>query len=146
MSTIRNLAIKLLDDGHGINSEAWGALQELLHISGCDDVIEAVDSIDGRYYLDEGKFKPEDSDDIVFKLLIEDLDSGVDRAIEVKRCDNSVTIGIEGCGLLEMQTGCTEIMYLEVASGEPTLMVWDDINSADPQTILLENALEKNRK
>jgi hypothetical protein len=45
-----------------------------------------------------------------------------------------------------MQTGCTEIMYLEVASGEPTLMVWDDINSADPQTILLENALEKNRK
>jgi hypothetical protein len=48
----RNFAIDLLDDEHGINSQAWKTLAEMLEDNGHDDIVNLVHAIDGRFYLD----------------------------------------------------------------------------------------------
>lgn len=47
----RNFAIELLDDEHGINSSAWDTLADMLDDNGDSDIIDAVKSTEGRWYL-----------------------------------------------------------------------------------------------
>ena len=51
---MRKLAIALLDDDDGINSDAWDILRLILIGEGHDDIIDAVKAQDGRFYLPEG--------------------------------------------------------------------------------------------
>jgi hypothetical protein len=48
---LRNFALALLDDEQGINSEAWDTLRDLLYDDEQNDIVEAVQSQDGRFYL-----------------------------------------------------------------------------------------------
>lgn len=50
---IRDLALELLDDDQGISAEAWKILQVMLEESGNGDIIEAVETADGRFFIDE---------------------------------------------------------------------------------------------
>ena len=51
---IRKFALKLLDDEHGINKEAYLLLSVILVDSGNEDILEHVDITDnGRAYLGE---------------------------------------------------------------------------------------------
>ena len=49
--TLRNLAIDLLDDEHGINSQAWKILADMLYDTDAIDILDAVEATDGRYYI-----------------------------------------------------------------------------------------------
>ena len=49
----RQFAIDLLDDEHGINKQAFEFLADLLADTGNGDIVEAVESAEGRYYLPE---------------------------------------------------------------------------------------------
>lgn len=48
---LRDFAITLLDDDHGINSEAWDALNHMLYDNGDIDIIATVQVVEGRYLL-----------------------------------------------------------------------------------------------
>ena len=48
---VREFTIRLLDDDEGINEQAWELLQQILHENGEDDIVDWVDSADGRFYL-----------------------------------------------------------------------------------------------
>lgn len=48
---VRNLAIALLDDNDGINSEAMNHLRPLLEEYGHTDVLEVLMCTDDRYYV-----------------------------------------------------------------------------------------------
>ena len=49
---IRDLALALLNDDHGINAGAWRLLREMLRATGvCGDIISAVKAQDDRYFL-----------------------------------------------------------------------------------------------
>lgn len=48
---LRNFAIALLDDEHGINSEAWDSLRDMLDDNEDNDILDAVKCTEGRYYL-----------------------------------------------------------------------------------------------
>lgn len=50
---IRQLAILLLDDENGINSEAYEALASILHETGNQDILDAVEANNGRYWIGE---------------------------------------------------------------------------------------------
>ena len=50
---MRKLALLLLDDEHGINEKAYEELAAALVDSGNEDVLQAVDGADGRYYIGE---------------------------------------------------------------------------------------------
>lgn len=52
--SIRNFAIKALDDGYGITEDAKGELYELLKDTDNSDIFEQIDITDGRMYLPEG--------------------------------------------------------------------------------------------
>ena len=52
----RKFLITLLDDENGINKDAYFELEGLLADSaehGCDDIMNMVQSADGRFYLPE---------------------------------------------------------------------------------------------
>lgn len=49
----RQFAIDLLHDEHGINNEAMKFLSGLLEDTGNGDILDAVESSEGRYYLPE---------------------------------------------------------------------------------------------
>lgn len=49
----RQFAIDLLKDEHGINGEAFKFLAGLLEDTGNEDLVEAVESTEGRFYLPE---------------------------------------------------------------------------------------------
>jgi hypothetical protein len=40
-----------LDDEHGINSQAWNTLADILYDYDCQDIVDAVKATEGRYYL-----------------------------------------------------------------------------------------------
>lgn len=48
---LRNLALAILDDEHGINSQAWETLADMLDDDGQSDIVEAVRATEGRFYL-----------------------------------------------------------------------------------------------
>ncbi len=48
---VRNLALDLLDDEHGINRQAYKSLADWLDDEGCSDIVDAVDACEGRYYI-----------------------------------------------------------------------------------------------
>ena len=50
---LRNLAMELLDDEHGITQEAWEILFQMLERNGDQDIIDAVTGSEGRVYLRE---------------------------------------------------------------------------------------------
>lgn len=50
---LRNFALALLDDEHGINKEAFDCLSDMLYDDEQEDVIDAVDATEGRFYLTE---------------------------------------------------------------------------------------------
>lgn len=50
---IRDLAINLLDDEHGINADAYETLKNADKNLDCTDIFAAVDSANGRYFLNE---------------------------------------------------------------------------------------------
>lgn len=50
---IRVLAINLLDDEHGINEDGFDSLTSLCHETSNQDILDAVESSNGRYYLGE---------------------------------------------------------------------------------------------
>jgi hypothetical protein len=50
---IRDLALALLDDDNGISEEAWAILQEMLEESGNGDIMDAIDSAEGRFFISE---------------------------------------------------------------------------------------------
>ena len=50
---IRLLAILLLDDEQGINSEAYEALASMLHETGNQDILDVVECKGGRYWIGE---------------------------------------------------------------------------------------------
>lgn len=50
---IRTLAIALLDDENGINSEGYEALASLLHETNNTDILDAVEAQGGRYFIYE---------------------------------------------------------------------------------------------
>ena len=50
---VRNLAIELLDDGHGINEPAFLELHKLLVLTENEDVAKAVVADGGRYFIGE---------------------------------------------------------------------------------------------
>jgi hypothetical protein len=53
---MRELAIALLDDEHGISEHAWDVLQMLLEAGDDDfsDIINNVKAVQGRWILPEG--------------------------------------------------------------------------------------------
>jgi hypothetical protein len=55
MPTLRELALELLDDPHGITQEAWAVLYALLEASDdeYEDIAKAVDGSEGRVFLGE---------------------------------------------------------------------------------------------
>jgi len=53
MKNLRTLAILLLDDENGINSEAYFLLEPMLHETGNQDILDVVECQHGRYYLGE---------------------------------------------------------------------------------------------
>lgn len=56
MSDIREFAIAVLDDEHGINTEAYDKLKVLLLMDEAGDnkdIINLVDTQDGRFFLHE---------------------------------------------------------------------------------------------
>ena len=48
---LRSFVIDLLDDEAGINKTAWQELAEALADEGNDDIVRAVKTQDGRFYL-----------------------------------------------------------------------------------------------
>lgn len=50
---MRELAITLLNDDHGINVNAWHILRDLLIEEGHEDIVDAVKATEGRFYLTE---------------------------------------------------------------------------------------------
>ena len=50
---LRNFAIDLLDDDHGINRTAWETLSDMLYDADENDIVDAVSAQDGRFYLPE---------------------------------------------------------------------------------------------
>lgn len=48
---LRNLALDLLDDEHGINLQAWKSLADWLEDEGCEDIVAEVDVTEGRAIL-----------------------------------------------------------------------------------------------
>ena len=50
---IRLLAILLLDDQDGINEEAFNHLSSMLHETGNQDILDAVEANDDRYWIGE---------------------------------------------------------------------------------------------
>ena len=60
---------------------------------------------------------------------------------------DSVSVGVEGCGLMEMDSGFDRVVYVEIWEGVPRVLIWGDINNPDPTHIIdLSQALETNRK
>jgi len=56
-------------------------------------------------------------------------------------------LDLEEHGLNELESGCGEIIYLERYEGSLRLIVWADINDADPTHVIdLSSALESNRR
>lgn len=53
MKNLRKLAILLLDDENGINEAAYNELVPLLIESGDQDVLDAVNAQDGRFFIGE---------------------------------------------------------------------------------------------
>lgn len=54
MATIRELAIALLNDDHGVNAQAYELLADLLaQDGGSEDILQAVEATDDRVYLPE---------------------------------------------------------------------------------------------
>lgn len=56
---MRELAIVILDDEHGIRMSAWKFLRDVLvedggHEGRNDDILDAVKNTEGRVYLPEG--------------------------------------------------------------------------------------------
>ena len=51
--TIRLLAILILDNEHGITSEAYEHLATMLHETGNQDILNRVEANNGFYYLGE---------------------------------------------------------------------------------------------
>ena len=49
---LRSLAISLLDDAHGISTEAYDHLQDALGENN-EDIFNAVTACEGRYFLPE---------------------------------------------------------------------------------------------
>lgn len=47
------MAILVLDDEHGISEPAYNQLVDMLAINECQDILDAVDGSDGRYYIGE---------------------------------------------------------------------------------------------
>ncbi len=50
---LRELALLVLDDENGISEEAFNKLSSLLEDIGCADILVAVDSSEGRFYIGE---------------------------------------------------------------------------------------------
>jgi hypothetical protein len=50
-STLRELAIALLNDDMGVSEKAWTILRAALEDAEMEDIIKAVDASDNRYYL-----------------------------------------------------------------------------------------------
>ena len=48
---LRNFALALLDDEHGINKEAFDSLSDMLSDDDQDDIVDAVKASEGRFYL-----------------------------------------------------------------------------------------------
>lgn len=48
---LRNLALNILDDDHGISENAWGHLSEMLASDEQIDIAEHIDATEGRFYL-----------------------------------------------------------------------------------------------
>ena len=64
--------------------------------------------------------------------------------VRVTISDQGVGISIEGYGMQEMQSGPeAELIWLEFNKGQADLMVWSDINIADPIRVDLERAREE---
>jgi len=55
MERLRELALELLDDPHGISQDAWVVLYALFEASDedCDDIAKALKGTEGRVYLRE---------------------------------------------------------------------------------------------
>lgn len=52
---VRDLALALLDDGEGVSEFAYGLLRAMMLEAGdCGDILRAVKSTEGRFYLPEG--------------------------------------------------------------------------------------------
>jgi len=51
--TVRKFAIKVLDDGHGINEEAMDLLSTILVETGNEDFLGFIEIVDGRCYIGE---------------------------------------------------------------------------------------------
>jgi len=76
---------------------------------------------------------------------IHDIETGEPRGIQFGLGREVATIDLLDCGLLEMTDDHHDIVLLEYQSGEPRLLVWPDINSADPIEIDLSKAKLTNR-
>lgn len=53
---LRKFLITLLDDENGINKDAYFSMEQLLAAyaeHGCEDIMNMVESADGRFYLPE---------------------------------------------------------------------------------------------
>jgi hypothetical protein len=50
---IRNLAISLLDDEHGISENGYNKLREVLVETENLDIVRATDAANGRYFISE---------------------------------------------------------------------------------------------
>jgi hypothetical protein len=50
---IRKFALKLLDDEHGINLDAYELLSVILIESGNEDILEHVDIVENKAYIGE---------------------------------------------------------------------------------------------
>ena len=50
---LRNFALALLDDEHGINGEAWDSLSDMLIDDEQEDIVDATKATEGRYFLPE---------------------------------------------------------------------------------------------
>lgn len=48
---LRNFALDLLDDEYGINKQAFNSLADMLYDDDQEDITNAVDATEGRFYI-----------------------------------------------------------------------------------------------
>lgn len=74
-----------------------------------------------------------------------EIETGTGLVLVVNANDLGIEIGIKGYGVAEEDDG--SFIYIDTFSGVPELIVWADINKADPtHRIDFSNALESNRR
>lgn len=81
-------------------------------------------------------------------IKLQDMSGGnkSDLPVTVEVTEQGIFIGFQGYGDLYSSEGNGKPVLIELWNGVPRVVIWEDINTEDPQIIPLDKALETNRK